>query len=409
MNKFEIGIIGGGAAGLMAAISAVENGSKSVSIFESNVRCGTKILMSGGTRCNVTNEIVKPDHFFGGNKNFIKNVLAAFDVNSTLKFFSRLGVELKLEPTGKYFPVDNKAISVLNSLLKRCDELGVKIFTSTKILLTKKNDSIFTLHSKNEIYEVEKLIITTGGKSYPTTGSDGSGYEIAKSFGHKINLTFPALTPILLNEPKLQNLSGITITAKLILFINNKKHFETENSLLLTHFGLSGPCALNISREADRLKNEDIKLILNFLPEFTYDTLIQKLKEIKNINRERSVLNFFKEKLPLNLCLTLFEISKVDSSKKFNVISNDELKKITNSFSNYELKFAGVKGFAQAEVTAGGIPLDEIKFQTMESKLISNLFFAGEILDVDGIIGGYNFQWAWSTGFIAGKAASSKK
>jgi predicted Rossmann fold flavoprotein len=406
-QHFKIGIIVGGAEGLMSAISAGEAGCKSIALFEGNVRCGTKILMSGGTRCNVTNKSVTPKHFFGGNRNFIKNVLSAFNDQRTIQFFKSIGVELKLEPTGKYFPVDNEAKSVLNALTKKANEYNVQIFHSTKINDIKFDGNKFELYSDGKKYYCNKVIITTGGKSYPTTGSDGSGYGLAKKFGHSVTLLFPALSPILLNEPKLKELSGITIPAELTLLLVNKKHISFSDSLLFTHFGISGPAALNISREVERLKSENIKLVLNVLPQFNFEKFHDELKTQKQTNPDKTAFGYLKQFLPERLCKALFDLVVVCTDKKFNHISNNEINTLTGCFTNYTLKFSGVKGFGQAEATAGGIPLDEVKYQTMESKLQQGLFFAGEILDVDGLLGGYNFQWAWSSGYVAGKAAAS--
>ncbi|MGE5429980.1 MAG: NAD(P)/FAD-dependent oxidoreductase [Syntrophomonadaceae bacterium] len=406
MEKYKLVIVGGGAAGLMAAIAASEAGVKSVALLEGNSRCGTKILMSGGSRCNVTNETVGPENFFGGSKNFIKNVLREFSDKDALDFFRRLGVELKLEAGGKYFPADNSAASVLNALLRRAGELQVKIYLSSKVEDIEFNGADFTVSTRNAGFEAEKVIVTTGGKSYPSTGSDGTGYRLVRKFGHTVKDPIPALSPILLSDGVLASLSGITIPARLTLTLNEKKHIEVENSLLITHFGISGPAALNISREVVRLQKENIKLKLNFIPSYNEESLSALLKIQIRQNSEKSVLNFFREMLPLNLCNVLFGLSKVSAEKRFYSLSKEEIKKLTNAFTAYELRFTGVKGFTQAEVTAGGVPLEEVRYQTMESRIQKGLYLAGEILDVDGFIGGYNFQWAWSTGFVAGRAAA---
>ncbi|RJP73164.1 MAG: NAD(P)/FAD-dependent oxidoreductase [Ignavibacteriales bacterium] len=406
-QHFKIGIIGGGAAGLMSAISAGESGCKNIALFEGNVRCGTKILMSGGTRCNVTNKSVTPKQFFGGNRNFIKNVLSAFNDQRTIQFFKSIGVELKLEPTGKYFPVDNEAKSVLNALIRKANEYNVQIFHSTKINDIKFDDNKFEIHSGDKKFYCNKVILTTGGKSYPSTGSDGSGYGLAHKFSHSINPLFPALSPILLDEPIIKQLSGITIPAALILFLNNKKEISFTDSLLFTHFGISGPAVLNISREVERLKNEKIKLALNVIPQYNSEEFRDEIKEQKQINPDRSIGNYLKQFVPERLSNALIEITGIDTGKKLKRISNSEMKTLIECFTNYNLKFFGVKGFSQAEATAGGIPLDEVKYQSLESRFQPGLFFAGEILDVDGLLGGYNFQWAWSSGYVAGKAAAS--
>lgn len=412
MEQFNIGITGGGAAGLISAIAAAEAGAENIALFEGNVRCGTKILMSGGTRCNVTNSSVDPGYFFG-SRNFIKNVLSAFSDKMTREFFERLGLQLKLEPTGKYFPMDDDARSVLNVLLKRLDELGVKIFLNTRInsveLLKNaegENEGFLLKTEGGSEFKAASLIVTTGGQSYPSTGSDGHGYEMVKALGHSVKQTFPALTPVLLNDPELTALSGITIPAKLTLTVKEKKQIEMEESLLIAHFGITGPAALNISREVERLKGPDTALYINFIPRFSQESLSAEMKELVRRKTDRLVVSFFKELVPNKLCLTLFQSAKVPLDKRFNNISNDELKRIVRSFTSYRLKVAGVKGFKQAEVTAGGVPLEEVKFQTMESRLVKGLYLAGEILDADGLIGGYNFQWAWSTGHIAGRSAA---
>ncbi|MCU7496456.1 MAG: NAD(P)/FAD-dependent oxidoreductase [Ignavibacteria bacterium] len=406
MEKYKLIVIGGGAAGLMAAISASEEWPGNVAILEGNSRCGTKILMSGGSRCNVTNESVRPENFFGGSRNFIKNVLREFSDRDALEFFRRLGVQLKLEPGGKYFPQDDSAASILNALQKKAAELRVKIHLSAKVESIEFNGTAFMLATRNQRFEAERIILTTGGRSYPTTGSDGTGYGLAKKLGHTVKPLFPALTPILLDDPKLTGIPGITIPARLTLFLDEKKLIEHENSLLITHFGISGPAALNISREVARLQGGNLKLKLNFIPLYSEESLRSLLKNQIRLNSEKSVLNFFREMLPVNLCGVLFGLAEVSPEKKFYSLSKEETGSLVRVFTAYELKFTGLKGFSQAEVTAGGVPLEEVRYQTMESRIQKGLYLAGEILDADGFIGGYNFQWAWSTGFIAGRAAA---
>lgn len=404
METCDIGIIGGGAAGLMAAIAAAENGAQSVTVFESNVRCGTKILMSGGSRCNVTNKSVSASDFHGGSRNVIKNILRSFTETDTLNFFKRLGVELKEEGNGKIFPVDNKATTILNALIRRCNQLNINIRLQTKITSVEKNADLYLLRSGSENFSCRKVILTTGGKSYPSTGSDGTGYGFAARFGHTVIEPFPALTPILLNEPEFCALSGITIPATLSLFHHDKKLPDISGSTLITHFGLSGPAALNISREIERLNN-DITLKINFIPELNYEKLSVLLKSAKNDHPEKNVISIFREFLPAALNKFIFDKSGISSETRFNTLRKDQIKELCRNYTEHTLRCAGVKGFKQAEVTAGGVPLDEIKYQTMESKKQAGLYLAGEILDADGLIGGYNFQWAWSTGYIAGRAS----
>lgn len=404
MEECEIGIIGGGAAGLMAGISAAENGGRDIVIFEGTPRCGTKILMSGGSRCNVTNEKVTASDFYGGNKNIIRNILKAFTEKDAVRFFQRLGVELKLEANGKYFPSDDKASTILNALLKRCRELSISIKTGARITSVKKEDSYFTLRSENECFRCRKLIITTGGKSYPSTGSDGTGYKLAEELGHSLVEPLPALTPIVLNEPQLSELSGITFPASLMLFQNNKKILERTGSTLITHFGLSGPAPLNVSREIARLNDTELKI--SFLPGKSSDQVAEELYTIKQQNPARNVISYFGELIPAAVNRYLFNRLNLFPDQKFSSLKKEQIKELCISYTELRLKCAGVRGFKQAEVTSGGVPLDEIKYQTMESRKTPDLYLAGELLDADGLIGGYNFQWSWSTGYIAGKAAA---
>ena len=391
---------------MMAAIAAGEVSGKRIILFEANVRCGTKILMSGGSRCNVTNRQVTASDFYGGSRNIINNIFKAFTEADTVKLFQGFGVELKEENNGKYFPADNKASTVLNALLKRCNQLNIVIKLNSKIISIEPDSEGYILNSETNSFFCKRVVLTTGGKSYPSTGSDGTGYTLAAKLGHSLIEPFPALTPILLNEPGLCAHSGITIPAELSLYHKEKKIISVSGSTLITHVGLSGPAALNISREIARLNNES-SLKMNFLPEMNYEKLSGLLKEAKNTLRDKTVFSFFRDLLPSTLNKFLLERSGISPETRFSTLKKDQIKVICRNYTEFNLRCEGVKGFKQAEVTAGGIPLEEIKYQTMESKKKTGLYFAGEILDVDGLIGGYNFQWAWSTGYIAGRAAVS--
>lgn len=401
----EIAVIGGGAAGLMAAISAGHSGCRNIFLFEGGKKCGVKILMSGGTRCNITNQKVNPDNFFGGNRNFIKNVLHAFDENDALSLFNLLGVRLKLEPGGKYFPEDDKAASVLEALLQKVKTLGVNILYDSKITGIRKEDGHFILTTRLNKFKARKVIIAAGGKSYPSSGSDGTGYKLVSALGHTLVEPFPALTPILLNEPELQALSGITIPAGLTFYLNSKKYIEISGSLLFSHFGITGPAPLNISRFIEHDGKESYELRLNFLPGMTEQILREKIAVQRNKDGGKIFLSFLKEYLPENVCRSILKLSRIDANIKVHSLKKEEISRLTHVCVSYKLKVTGTKGFSKAEVTAGGVPLSEVKYQTMESKICPDLFLCGEILDVDGMIGGYNFQWAWSTGHIAGKEA----
>lgn len=384
--KNNIVVVGAGAAGLMAAIGAArtlrQKSPLEIVLLDARPQIGAKILMSGGTRCNVTNREVVPADFQGGARHFIKHALEAFPPEQTRKFFNEIGVELVLEPTGKYFPVTHSAQTVLSALVKEAERTGVVLKTGVRITEIKKMGDLFHLRNSDGSFHTSarKVILTTGGLSYPSTGSDGTGYAIARNLGHTIVDTFPALTPLLTNDSDWSALSGVSLEAKLSFFKNGKKEAESLGSFLFTHFGFSGPAALDISRHFAAAKpEENPKIVANFIPQES-EAALEKIKEFP---------------LPKRFMETFTK--KIGTGKK---------KTLVHMLLNYPLEITGVFGYKKAEVTAGGVDLREIKVQTMESKLTSGLYFAGEILDVDGRIGGFNFQWAWSTGAVAGRSAA---
>ena len=412
----DIAIIGAGAAGLMTAIwtgrtAQTKNVPLQIFLFDTRPKIGAKILMSGGTRCNVTNREVKPTDFHGGPSHFVKHILEAFTPQKTINFFKGIGVELVLESTGKYFPVTHSAQTVLDALTKETGRLGVTLKKGVRITEIKKEAELFQLESADGVYRVSarKVILTTGGLSHPTTGSDGTGYGIAKSFGHSVVSTFPALTPLLTNDDDWKSLSGIALGAKLSFFRNGKKKCEYRDSFLFTHFGFSGPAALDISRHfAGVAKVENPQILASFLPDLTEESLKTTFQTTQEKNPNKLIKNFLTEEFSLPERFVKVFLKKIDVSETDFVgkCSSENRKKLIRLLFNYPLEISGVFGYKKAEATAGGVDLTEVKVQTMESKLVTGLFFAGEILDVDGRIGGFNFQWAWSTGAVAGQSAA---
>ena len=382
-KPIDIVIVGAGAAGLMTAIWAgrtaeAQRTPLQILLLDTRQEIGAKILMSGGTRCNVTHKKVNPSDFQGGPSHFIKHVLEAFTPEETIHFFKEIGVDLVLEPTGKYFPATHSAETVLDSLLKEAARAGGILKTGVKISEAKKTGDLFEIKNSDGTYQIlaRKIVLTTGGLSYPDTGSDGTGYGIAKSLGHTVLKTFPALTPLLTDDPDWKLLSGITLQVQLAFYKNGKKIWEGTDSFLFTHFGFSGPAALNISRHfAGARPEENPKIMANFLPGTAE-----------------------KSSLPERFLETFM--------KKVRMGKNENPKRLNHLLSNYPLEVTGVFGYKKAEATAGGVNLKEVKVSTMESKLMEGLYLAGEILDVDGRIGGFNFQWAWSTGAVAGRSAA---
>lgn len=407
MARYNIGIIGGGAAGIMAGIAASEAGEENIAIFERNEECGLKILISGGSRCNLTNEKIDSSYYYGGNRNFIKNVLNSFTNKETIEFFKNLGLKLKTEEEGKIFPASNSSREVLGLLLTKLEFYGVKIINNSRITGVEQTDDEFILFDGKRRFLVKKLIIATGGKSYPQTGSEGDGYKLAENFGHSIITTLPALTPILIEEIELKKLSGISVNAEMNLISEGKVIEKSCGSLLFTRFGLSGPCALNISGEYARLLTAgEPALKINFFPGIAKEKLEENFVGQTKISPVKSASSIFYSLLPDRLTEALFSRAGISGDKKRALITKSERKKIIETISSFKINACGVYGYSKSEATSGGVNLGEINYRTMESKIKEGLYFSGEICDVYGKIGGYNLQWAWSSGYTAGKSAA---
>ena len=429
MKPVDIAVVGAGAAGLMAAIAAARppqlKDKPQILLLDTKSKIGAKILMSGGTRCNVTNKEVQPSDFQGGSSHFVKHILDAFTPHETLRFFKEIGVELVLEPTGKYFPATCSAQTVLGALMKEAKRLGIQLKTGIRMTQIKKSGDGFHLigdrgpvtgdkprvTSLSSPFQVtaQKVILTTGGLSYPTTGSDGTGYGIAKSFGHTVVDTFPALTPLLAGENPWKALTGISVEAELSFFKKGKKQGKCRGPLLFTHFGFSGPAALDISRHfAAAKKEERPEITASFLPQHHEASFHETLQSLQKENPNKRIKNILTGKfsLPERFVETLLKKINITGDEPIGKFPKESRHRMVRSLLHYPLEVTGVFGYKKAEVTAGGVDLKEVKVSTMESKLVDGLYFAGEILDVDGRIGGFNFQWAWSTGAAAGRSAA---
>ncbi len=415
-KPIDIAVVGAGAAGLVTAIWAgrtahAKHAPLDIFLFDTRTKIGAKILMSGGTRCNVTNQDVKPSDFHGGPSHFIKHVFEAFTPQEAIQFFKEMGVELVLEPTGKYFPVTHSAQTVLDALVQEAERVGVRLKTGMRITEARKKENLFYLKSENGDPPIlaRKLILTTGGLSYPTTGSDGTGYGIAKSLGHTVTSTFPALTPLLTDNQDWKALSGVSLEAKLSFFKHGRKECDYSGAFLFTHFGFSGPAALDISRHfASAKREENPQIVANFLPKHREESLKAAFQSTQKKNPNKFVKNVLTDEffLPDRFAETLLQKIGINGNEPIAKCSSENRKRLIRLLLNFPLEITGVFGYKKAEVTAGGVNLKEIKVATLESKLIDGLYFAGEIMDVDGRIGGFNFQWAWSTGAVAGRSAA---
>ncbi len=430
-DAVDLAIIGGGAAGLAAAIFSASHPTPSsppvhIAVFDSAQNLGAKILVSGGGRCNVTHFQVKPNDYHG-QRNRIKKVLAAWSVQNTIDWFIHMGLELKREPTGKLFPITDSARTVLNALLARCRELDIDIRTQHRVDAIEHDASqtrpFLITHSQGQTHAL-KIILATGGRSLPKTGSNGHGYKIAQSLGHTITDTRPALVPLVLDDSFFHaTLSGIAHETTLTTYpptsptsptkTKRKKIDQRTGSMLWTKFGISGPVAMDASRfitRTDNTENADhpnntAELFANLLPGETFDTLEQKMIDQIASHPQRGIEPLLHERLPRRVIHTIAQHVQLDASQPLSQIKRETRRALIRALTDLQLPVLRDRGWNYAEVTAGGIPLDEIDTATMQSKITPNLFIIGELLDVDGRIGGLNFQWAWATAHLAGKHA----
>ena len=408
----DIAIVGAGAAGLMAAIFAGREDGLRVEVFETAARIGAKILISGGGRCNVTHHEVRAADFNGSSRNAIAKVLREMTVQETIAFFEEMDVPLKREPTGKLFPKSDRARSVVDALVTAASSAGARLRTGERVLsIERDGDGFRIVSSKSEIL-ARRVILASGGQSVPKTGSDGAGYEMARALGHSIRPTFPALVPLLLPSGHwLTALKGVSADVELIVASGSGRVLRRESgSMLMTHFGLSGPVVLDISRHwlAARVEDPTIALHAQFLPGRDFESVERELHDLSREHTRREVGTAVAQWLPPRLAESIVEHGgKLSPSTPLGRLSRQSRRTLAHALTLLPLPVTDQRGWDFAEVTAGGVPLAEIHLDRMESRFAPGLFLCGEICDVDGRIGGFNFQWAWASGKLAGKGAAS--
>jgi predicted Rossmann fold flavoprotein len=411
-DSAELAIVGSGAAGLAAAIFAAETappGFRTV-VLDGAKTLGAKILVAGGGRCNVTHHEVFPKDF-NGSQNIVRNVLAAFDVAATIRWFASLGVELKQEPTGKLFPVSNSARTVLQALLNRCDALNVTLSTGsrvTKIVPPSEADRSFQILHAGGALRSGRVIVATGGRSLPRSGSDGSGWEMLRELGHTVTPTYAALVPLVLSPQIFHaELAGVSQEVELSVYAAGKRIDHRTGSLLWTHFGISGPVAMDASRHWTVAHETGAAPVLqcNLLPGENFQQVEQWLIQSTAKRPRASMLTHVSQRLTERTAAALLRHAGIDPALAASQLTREARRTLVQNLTALVLPVAQHRGWNYAEVTAGGVPLSEIDFRTMQSRKVPGLHLAGELLDCDGRIGGFNFQWAWATGFLAGRAA----
>lgn len=410
-ERVDLAIIGAGAAGLMAGIWAGRTQpQRSIIILDGASKIGAKILVSGGGRCNVTHHEVDATAFAGSSRNAINKVLRRFGVSQTIAFFHELGVELKREETGKLFPTTDSAKTILNALLLAATQAKIIIQHPRRVDTVEKISNGFSIRGEWGELVATEIVLATGGKSLPKTGSDGHGLQIARSLGHRTTpRIFPALVPLILPPGHfIRALSGLTVPATLeVRSRSGKKLAAFTDSTLCTHFGLSGPSVLDISRYYLEAKFDDLEttLVINWWPGKTTEQLDAELQALRQIG----VVKYLHTALPQSLARALCQQADLAPDTSGNALTRAQRLTLARAVTQMPLPVTGDRGYSFAEVTAGGVPLNELHLDRMESRVCPGLFLCGEICNVDGRIGGFNFQWAWVSGYVAGVSVGKKE
>lgn len=402
---WDVIVIGGGAAGLMAGISAAEHGKRTL-VLEKNRKAGVKILMSGGTRCNIThatdNRGIVAE--YGTQGRFLHSALAAFSVDTTIDFFEAEGVATKVEETGKIFPASNKAADVVAALVRRLGRSGATLALAEPVSDLTRDADGWTLMTPQRVLRAGRVILTTGGQSYPGSGTTGDGYRFAAQFGHTIVTPRPALVPLTVEAAWVTGLTGLTLPDVAVRVVEAGTSLAARRgSLLFAHFGLSGPVALDVSRVVSgHAQPRTLTLEVDLLPAVKEAEVAEFLQREAAASGKKQLAGVLAQQIPRRLCDLLLTLAGLAVERTAAALSKADRLRLAGLVKRLPIPVTGTLGFKKAEVTAGGVSLGEVDSRTMASKLVSGLFLAGEVLDLDGPIGGYNFQAAWSTGWLAG-------
>ena len=414
--KYDVIIIGAGASGMLAAISAAENGAN-VLLLEKMNREGRKMLISGKGRCNITNTAYQSEYYkkiFPKGK-FLKHAFSEFFTKDIINLIEDKGLKTKQERGGRVFPESDNAADVVNTLLNILKEKNISIKKNAKVeeIITQDEKVVgVKVFNKDEIILCDNVILCSGGKSYPATGSSGDGYTLVKKLGHTIIPVRPSLVPLETDRGTAKKLQGLSLkNVNASVWINGKKHKEEFGEMMFAHFGLTGPIILTISRTVvDALINKnEVEISIDLKPALDEQKLDARLQRELSNNGKKQIKNIMKNLLPSKMIPVILDISGINADKECHQITSKERKRLKNRLKDFRFKIPGSRSFNEAIITAGGVDTNEIDSKTMMSKLIKNLYFAGEIIDLDAETGGYNFQIAFSTGWLAGKSCVKDK
>jgi predicted Rossmann fold flavoprotein len=407
--------VGAGAAGLATAIFGRRaNTQRSIVLLEGAKKPGAKILVSGGSRCNVTNARVTDADFWGGRSSVVRRILRAFPSRDAVAFFREIGISLHEEAGGKLFPDTNRSRDVLDALLRETARVSAALESGCRVLEVARAPTTsggFTVTTSTGVVQAAVVVLATGGQSLPKTGSDGAGFDIARRLGHTIVEPTPALAPLVLADDDIhRELSGVSQDVELAVWIDGRVDVRLRGAMLWTHFGVSGPVALDASRHWHRaqLEGRNVAITVNFRPDERFDSLDDSWTRLVAQHPRSTVQTILGTMIPASTAASLLRRLSIDGSAALAHFPRDERRRLSRALVEWSLPVTGSRGYNFAEATAGGVTLTEIDSSTMESRICPGLYLVGEMLDVDGRIGGFNFQWAWSTGYVAGRAVAAR-
>ncbi|NLY84861.1 MAG: NAD(P)/FAD-dependent oxidoreductase [Tissierellia bacterium] len=400
-------VVGGGAAGMMAAISARYHGAD-VLILERNDRVGKKLLATGNGRCNYTNRYLSINNYHGENPKFAYSALSQFNVDMTIEFFERLGITPAVEENGKVFPLSFQASSVLDVLRYEIEDKGIEVITGAYVVDIKKERKFIITLKDNRRFKADKVILATGGMALPASGSDGNGYSLCKKLNHTITDVFPGLVKLKLDSNILKSVDGVKFLGIAGIYVDNRLILEDKGDILFTSYGISGPPILQLSRTALQYMNEGkevtlkVSIIHSKTEDELFDYLCKRFEYMPRKTVEIALIGLINKRLIIPILKEL----NIDKNKRTSNLSKEEIRGISRILTSWSFKVIGSKSFSDSQVTAGGVNTNEINSQTMESKIVKGLYIVGELLDIDGDCGGFNLQWAWSSGYVAGLNAA---
>ena len=415
VRAHDVVIVGAGAAGLATAIFLRRaNPTRSVRLLDGARAPGAKILVSGGSRCNVTNRVVSERDFWGGRRPIVRRILRGFTADDTVRFFREHGVTLHEEADGKLFPDSGRARDVLTALIRGVNAAGAELFSDHRVFDIERTAEGFQLETERGTLRCRYVVLATGGQSLPKTGSDGAGFRFAIKLGHTIVPTTPALAPLMLDQTSEaafnRALTGVSHEAALTVWVDGRVGVRLRGSLLWTHVGISGPLALNASRHWLRAEAEGrpARVTLSFCPDATFETQEELWTEMAVARSKTSVATALAGLVPGSVASALVERLKIDPTRQLAQLTRTERRLLVSALVESPIPVMGCRGYNFAEATAGGVALEEVDPSTMASRRCAGLYLVGEMLDVDGRIGGFNFQWAWSTAYLAGRALGTQ-